>query len=209
MLTLLLFDYLGTFAFAVSGALKAVRKGMDLFGLLVLAVVTAIGGGTIRDALLGLRPFWLQDPTYLLLSVLAVGAVFALYRQISRHEQVLMWFDAVGLGTFTVIGAAKALDHGAGLPGAIIFACLTGVGGGMIRDVLAGDVPVVLRREVYASASILGALLYWTGREAGLAAPVLVPIVVVAVTAIRLLCLHFGIGLPKLVVKPASEVPPE
>jgi uncharacterized membrane protein YeiH len=195
MLTLL--DYLGTFAFAVSGALKGVRKAMDLFGLTVLAVVTAIGGGTLRDVLLEQRPFWLGDANYLLLSLLAVVLVAGLYRRVVGAEKALLWFDAVGLGTFTVIGADKAMSHEVGLAGTVVMACLTGCGGGMIRDLLATDIPVVLQREVYASAGIAGGLLYWFLVQAEVSKMVALPAVVGLVTVVRLLSLHYGWGLPR------------
>ena len=161
MLTLQLLDYLGTIAFAISGALKAVRKEMDVFGVIVLAIVTAIGGGTIRDALLNTRVFWLEDQTYVLLSVVVAIGVFLLYRVLQKTEGALLIFDAIGLGVFTAIGAMKAEAADAGLVGIVTMGCLTGVGGGMIRDVLARDVPIVLREEIYASASILGAFSFW------------------------------------------------
>jgi uncharacterized membrane protein YeiH len=198
MLILLLLDYLGTFAFAISGALKAARKGMDLFGLAVLAIVTAIGGGTLRDVLLSERPFWLTDANYLYLALLATLAVAALYRLVSRYETLLLWFDAVGLGTFTVIGASRAMEGGVGLIGTVFFACLTTIGGGMLRDVLAGDVPVVLKREVYALAAVLGALLYWFLRLGGVPDSVTAPVVMVLVTVLRLLAMHYKLGVPTL-----------
>jgi len=206
MLVLTVLDYLGTFAFAISGALKAVRREMDIFGLIVLAVVTAIGGGTIRDVMLGLRPFWFTDPNYILLSLLAAFAVFALYRLVSRRETVLMWFDAIGLGAFTVIGASKAMLYGLGFVPTVVLACLTGIGGGIIRDMLAGDVPVVLRKEVYASASILGAMIYWTLGRYGVPTHFSMPATMLLVTAVRLLSVHYGVGLPK--AYPARPAPP-
>jgi uncharacterized membrane protein YeiH len=198
MLMLVLLDYLGTFAFAVSGALKAVRKHMDPFGLAVLAVVTAIGGGTVRDLLLAQEPFWLTDHNYILLSLLAAGAVLGLYRLVTRLEQGLLWWDAIGLGTFTVIGAQRAMDHHIGFVGTVVLACLTGVGGGMIRDILAADVPVVLRKEVYASAVILGAILFWFLKQWGVRAEIAVPVCMVTVTTIRLVSLHYGFSLPQM-----------
>lgn len=172
MLTIQFLDYLGTAAFAVSGALKGVRKEMDIFGVTVLATVTAIGGGTIRDALLGNRIFWFHDPTYVPLAAATAVAVFALYRLVQKTVKELLIFDAIGLGVFTAIGAVKAWDAGTGLVGVVTMACLTGVGGGVIRDVLAGEVPAVLREEVYASAAIVGAFAFWglMRLEAGLAA---------------------------------------
>lgn len=196
MLTFL--DYLGTFAFAVSGALKAARCKMDLFGLAVLAFVTAIGGGTLRDVMLNQRPFWLKDSNYLLLSLLATLTVAVLYRLVRRFETLLLWFDAVGLGTFTVIGASRAMDNGVGLMGTVFFACLTTIGGGMLRDLLAGDVPIVLRREVYALAAVVGALLYWFLSRWPVGAYIAAPVVGVLVTVIRLLAMRYKLDLPTL-----------
>lgn len=207
MPVLLLLDYLGTFAFAVSGALKAVRRQMDVFGLVVMGTVTAIGGGTIRDLLLQRRPFWLTDPNYILLSLLAAAIVFAVYRLISRREMVLLWFDAIGLGAFTVIGASRAMGAGIGGVGTVTLACLTGVGGGIIRDVLARDVPVVLRKEVYASASILGAVLFWFLHRAGAASHVAAPLAILVVIVVRLTSLHYGFGLPRLIARGKREKP--
>ena len=198
MLLLTLLDYLGTFAFAISGALKAVRREMDVFGLIVLAVVTAIGGGTIRDAMLGVRPFWFLDANYILLSLLAAFGVFGLYRLISKREAALLVFDAIGLGTFTIIGASKAIAADLGLVPTVVLACLTGIGGGVIRDVLAADIPVVLRKEVYASACIVGAMIYWLLVQYEVPSYVSVPATIVIVTGTRLLSVHYGIGLPKL-----------
>lgn len=208
MLLLTVLDYLGTFAFAVSGALKAARRQMDVFGLIVLAVVTAIGGGTIRDVMLGLRPFWFRDSTYILLSLAAALIVFSLYRLVARGETLLLWFDAVGLGAFTVIGATKAMGAGLGLCGTIVLATLTGVGGGIIRDLLAADVPVVLRKEVYASACIIGAALYWYLSQWHLPHTLTMPATMLVVIAIRLVSLRYHMGLPKATVEaeaPADE----
>jgi len=148
--------------------------------------------------MLGLRPFWFNDANYILLSLFAALLVFTLYRLVSRKETVLLWFDAVGLGAFTVIGASKAISADLGLAPTVVLAVMTGVGGGIIRDVLAADVPVVLRKEVYASAGIIGAVVYWlmvqwqTPEWVATMAPMLL------VTVIRLVSLHYGIGLPKL-----------
>lgn len=197
MLLLLLLDYMGTFAFAVSGALKAARRGMDIFGLIVLAVVTAIGGGTIRDTMLGEQPFWFSDANYILLSLLAAISVFMLYRLVARAENLLLWFDAVGLGAFTIIGANRAMDAELGLVGTVVLATLTGIGGGIIRDVLARDMPVVLCREVYASASIAGAIVYWLMIMWRVPGVVSTPVAMLLVIGIRLVCLHYQVGLPR------------
>lgn len=193
-------DYLGTFAFALSGALKAGRRHMDVFGMFVLALLTAVGGGTMRDAMLGRAPvFWLRDMTYLGLCVLATAAVFGLGRFISRAEKPLLIFDAIGLGVFTVIGTQLGLQAGVAIPAAIGLGCLTGIGGGILRDVLALTHPVVLHREIYAVASLGGAaILTWLHY---LGAPAALSVVAcgAAVVTIRLLSLKYGWALPSLV----------
>lgn len=198
MTVLLILDYLGTVAFALSGALKAARHQLDIFGVAVLAIVTAVGGGTARDVMLGAHPiFWLAKPVYLLLALIPALLVFAWHQPMARTEHPLAYADAVGLGVFTVIGASKALEHGAGYAGAIIFGCMTGVGGGVIRDVLVREVPFVLQKEVYASASIAGSLLFCllqsTGAPpwAGLVSGALLTIV------IRIYCIRYGCNLPR------------
>jgi uncharacterized membrane protein YeiH len=195
---LLLLDCLGTLAFALSGALKAARSRCDVFGLVVLAIVTAVGGGTLRDVLLGAHPiFWLAQPGYLLLALLPALLVFLWSRPMARTEQPLAYADAVGLGVFTVIGASKALDHHAGWAGAIVCGCLTGVGGGVLRDLLVREVPFVLQKEVYASATIAGSGLFCILRYVH--APEWLALVggAALVIVIRTFCIAGGYHLPQ------------
>ncbi|HUT32173.1 MAG TPA: trimeric intracellular cation channel family protein [Planctomycetota bacterium] len=200
MTTIQFLDYLGTLAFAVSGALKGVRKEMDVFGVAVLATVTAIGGGTIRDTLLGEKVFWLHNSVYVPLAVVAAIAVFVLYRWVQKTHRELLIFDAIGLGVFTAIGAVKAWDAGTGLVGVVTMGCLTGVGGGIIRDVLAGDVPAVLREEVYASATIAGAFLFWVLMRAETGPGVAVWAAAALTLLIRLASIALRWRLPRRVV---------
>jgi len=200
MLTIQILDYLGTAAFAVSGALKGVRKEMDIFGVAVLATVTAIGGGTIRDTLLQEKVFWLRDPVYVPLAAGAAIAVFILYRWFQKTHRALLIFDAIGLGVFTAIGAVKAWDAGTGLVGVVTMACLTGVGGGVIRDVLARDVPAVLREEVYASATIAGAFLFWVLARGGASQPVTLWVTAGLTLLIRLASIALRWNLPRRTV---------
>ncbi len=195
---LLLLDYLGTMAFAVSGALKGVRKGLDVFGVSVLATVTAIGGGTIRDAMLNEPVFWFENRDYIILSLAMAAGVFVFFRWVQRTERMLLIFDAIGLGVFTAIGAMKADDAGLGAVGIVTMGLLTGVGGGMIRDVLAGDVPSVLREEIYASAAIAGGAIYWLLTRA-LDSPVMPAIAVTTLvtTGLRILSILLGWKLPR------------
>ncbi|MCC5810806.1 MAG: trimeric intracellular cation channel family protein [Ectothiorhodospiraceae bacterium] len=151
-------DLFGTAVFAVSGALAAGRKNLDLFGVLVLAVVTAIGGGTLRDLTLGATPvFWVTDPVYLWLASAAGLVTIYLARHDFLQRRFLPIADALGLATFCVIGAERALSLGVNPSIAVLMGVMTGVFGGMIRDVLCGEVPLVLRRELYATAALLGA----------------------------------------------------
>ena len=154
-------DLFGTAVFAISGAWLACRKEMDVFGTMVLAFVTAVGGGTIRDLLIGSIPvFWIQDTLYLL-TIIAATAFAILVRKSNRQLEVpLLLADALGLAVFVVIGVSKALSFGLEPIVAVMMGILTGCGGGAIRDVLAGEVPGVLRQEIYASAAMVGGASY-------------------------------------------------
>ena len=161
MTVLYLMDLFGTFTFALSGGLIAVKKEMDLFGVMVLATVTAVGGGTTRDVLLGNTPvFVLIDPAYLL--VVLAGAVFAVvfYRAFSRFNATILVADAFGLGTFVCIGVSKALSAGIPYSGAILLGVITAILGGMLRDILAREVPAVLTRDFYAMACAAGGMVF-------------------------------------------------
>ena len=154
-------DLFGTAVFAISGAWLACRKEMDVFGAMVLAFVTAVGGGTIRDLLIGSIPvFWIQDTLYLL-TIIAATAFAILVRKSNRQLEIpLLLADALGLAVFVVIGVSKALNFGLEPIVAVMMGILTGCGGGAIRDVLAGEVPGVLRQEIYASAAMVGGASY-------------------------------------------------
>ena len=157
-MVLYLLDLLGTGVFAVSGALAAGKKRMDLFGVAVLGLVTAVGGGTIRDLILNAHPvFWVEDTVYLHTALAAAILTFLVTRFRALPTAVLTLADALGLAVFTVIGAQKALALET--PGviAVIMGVMTGVAGGIIRDILSGQIPLILRREIYATASLCGA----------------------------------------------------
>lgn len=154
-------DLLGVAVFASSGALKASQKRMDLFGFMLVATVTGIGGGTLRDLLLGIQPvFWVARVEYLgICAALAVGVFFVAHRLRSR-QRWLVWADAVGLATFCVVGAQVALSVGTPVAVAVVMGVMTATFGGVIRDVLCDEVPLILHREIYATAAALGALVY-------------------------------------------------
>jgi uncharacterized membrane protein YeiH len=155
---LLVLELAGIFVFAISGALVAVRKNLDVFGVLVLAGTTGLGGGFLRDVLIDATPpKALEDWRYLLVPVVAGLITFAFHPALGRMERVVTIFDAAGLGLFCVTGALKALEFGLGPVPAALMGMVTGVGGGMARDLLAGRVPVVFSSELYATPALAGA----------------------------------------------------
>ena len=191
-------DLLGTVAFAASGAWAGIRREMDLFGVLMLGLVTATGGGTLRDLLMGdTPPFIFKNETYLWLSIVVSLVVFLAHRRLARLQHPLLYFDAVGLGTFVVIGTGKALEFQMGFIGSVMMGVMTATAGGMMRDLLSNRVPLVLQREVYASACLAGgALLYLLHRTA---LPHNLSLVLAALTVItiRLLAIRHNWSLPR------------
>ena len=160
----ILLDFIGTFVFAISGALVAVRHRLDLFGVLVLSFAAATAGCITRDVLLGATPpASLVDWRYFAVASLAGLLTFYRHAQVERMRNPVQLFDAVGLGLFAVLGANKALAFGVGPVGAVMLGMLTGIGGGIARDVLVAQVPNVLRRELYAVAALAGALVVVAG----------------------------------------------
>jgi uncharacterized membrane protein YeiH len=155
-------DLFGTAVFAASGALAAGRTGrMDLFGVLVVAGVTAVGGGTVRDVLLDRHPvFWIGDTTYLAVIVGAALLTFFYTKRFEPPTATLLVADALGLAVFTIIGAEAATVAGAPPPVVVLMGMMTGAAGGVIRDVLCGDVPMILRQDIYATASLGGGVAY-------------------------------------------------
>jgi uncharacterized membrane protein YeiH len=168
-LTLVVTDLVGIFVFAVTGALVAVRKELDVFGVLVLALATGLGGGFIRDVLIGaVPPAALQDWRYLLVPVVAGLVAFWFHPALGRLEKTINVFDAAGLALFAVAGALKAIDYDLGPLPATLMGLATGVGGGMVRDLLTSRVPVVMQRgELYAIPATAAAAVVAFGREAG------------------------------------------
>jgi uncharacterized membrane protein YeiH len=155
-------DLIGVAVFAISGALVASRKKMDAVGFIFLGTVTGIGGGTVRDLVLGQLPvFWVKDPTSLIVCFISSILVFFFAHVPQSRLRLLIWLDALGLALFCVLGAEKALGYGPVV--AVAMGVITAVMGGMIRDILGGESPVILRKEVYASAAFLGSLAYILG----------------------------------------------
>lgn len=201
-----IFDWLGTLVFAVSGALAAAKKRLDLYGIFILATVTALGGGMLRDVLLGRTPpLVFTDGIYLALACAGALLVIFFHRFLDRLHHALRVMDAIGLGIFTVIGVNVALAAGGSWFAAVMLGIVTGTGGGMIRDVLAKEVPMVLQREVYAVASLAGALAYvawlalpnphdWPELRAGVGALLSAALI----AAIRIVSVYKNWHLPRL-----------
>lgn len=195
---LTLIDILGTFAFAVSGAFLAMQKKLDPFGVLVLAFVTAIGGGTIRDIMIGQMPVsWLQNETAALVIFFAAIAAMLFGRYLRQLTTTLFLFDALGLGLFTVIGIEMGLTKELGVGACIALGTITACFGGVIRDVLLNNVPLLFRREIYAMACIAGGILYFI-----LHLTVLDPLIsrilcILFIFAVRVVAFRFKLSLPR------------
>ena len=192
-------DFIGTLAFAISGIRLASAKRFDLFGAYVVGVTTAIGGGTMRDVLLSQSPFWMDNAFYLLCSAFALLWVIVFRRFLVRQNNTWFLFDTIGLALFTVTGIEKTVAAGFPFWTAIIMGTLTGAGGGVIRDVLAGRIPGVLRKEVYATASLLGSIFLY-GAVISFEVPLEVgAIVSFSVTvAIRLVAIRLHLNIPRI-----------
>ncbi len=196
---LYLFDLIGTYAFAISGALVGAKKKMDIYGMFILALVTGVGGGTIRDMMLGRTPpFVFKDIWYLIDITIATFTVVFLYKKVLKNLKLINIADAIGLGVFTCIGATIAKDSGCSWYGIILFGLMTATVGGMIRDILAQEVPFVLQKEIYASASILGGFIFIFLDYLNINVDINIFITSLFVTVVRLLSVHKGWNLPKL-----------
>ena len=190
-------DYLGTLAFAISGIRLAAGKGLDWFGAYVVGFVTAVGGGTIRDILLDIKPFWLVQPSYLIITALGLIFTIIFQRQVVRLNHSLFVFDAIGLGLFVVVGVAKS--YAAGFPWwvAVIMGTVTGSFGGLLRDVLINETPLIFRTDFYASACVLGSIIYvLMGRYSSLPIEWVQFISAISVFVFRVLAVVLHIQLP-------------
>jgi uncharacterized membrane protein YeiH len=191
-------DMIGVIVCAISGVLVATRLRMDPFGIIVLAGVTGIGGGTLRDMMMGATPvFWILDNTYIYVIIItAIISVYWLHRINRFPAYLLPIFDAFGLAIFTIIGAQKALAFGFSGPVAIVMGCITGVVGGMIRDLLSGQIPFVLQKEIYATASILGGGLYVCCQYFGFSQIIAMIIAMFGTLTLRLCAIYWHLSLP-------------
>lgn len=196
-LLVLILDLAGTFVFALSGATAGVRRRLDLFGVLVLSFVAANFGGIVRDVLIGaVPPAAISDWRYLGVSVLAGLITFWWAPSIERLSNPVRLFDAAGLALFAVVGANKALAHGLDPVMASLLGMLSGIGGGIMRDVLLNEVPLVLRADLYAVAALAGAAAVVIGDRLGLPTTAAMGVGAVLCFALRVAAIHYGWGLP-------------
>ncbi|WP_337058331.1 trimeric intracellular cation channel family protein [Pseudomonas sp. USHLN015] len=192
-------DLFGVAVFAITGALMAGRKSMDLFGVLVIAIITALGGGTLRDVILGNHPVsWIRDDTYILVaSLAAVGTV--LWVRLTRpiNETGLLVADAFGLAVFTVYGTEVALQHQVPLSTAVIMGVITGVAGGVMRDVICNEIPLIFQKEIYAIACVAGSLVFIGLLHLGLPRWFDTGVAMLVVLGTRLAAIRWGLSLPR------------
>ena len=206
--TLILYwaDLAGVAVFAVSGALAGGRKGLDLLGVFVVAALTAVGGGTTRDLLLDRHPiFWIADPTYLVVIGAAAIATFAWVHVRPPPRGALLVADALGLALFTMTGARVAESAGLAPIIVVLMATMTGAAGGVLRDVMCAEIPLILHRDIYATAAIAGSALYLAAQALGADRTWAFGIGMTAVLALRLASVAWGLRLPVAPVPPARD----
>ena len=190
-------DIFGTLIFAISGAIKAVKYELDIFGVTILAIATGIGGGMIRDLLIGsVPPAALQHEEYLITCIAGAFLVFFLSKKIAERWNIILILDAVGLGVFTFIGASKGLGAGLGVIGILMTGTMTATGGGVIRDLLANEIPIILKKDFYATATIIGGIVFSLLNRLDINPTIVFFLTFLTTTGIRLIAMKLDIKLP-------------
>lgn len=200
-------DILGTFSFAVSGAFFAMEKKLDPFGLIIISFVTAIGGGTLRDVMIGNLPVgWLRNETAIITIFLAAAGSMFFEARLRKFTTTLFLFDALGLGLFTIVGIEKAMELHFSMGVCIALGTITACFGGVIRDVLLNNVPLVFRKEIYAMASIIGGLAYFGFKKINIDSDISKTICILLIFAIRLVAVKYRLGLSAFYTKKLTEI---
>ncbi|WP_269930710.1 trimeric intracellular cation channel family protein [Aminobacter sp. HY435] len=202
---LLYLDYAGVAVFAATGALAASRKQLDVIGFLFLAGFTGIGGGTVRDVILGLPVFWVVNPDYVLVCAAVAVIVFFTAHLVESRYKLLLWLDALGMSAYAAIGAAKGLQATGSPTVAIVMGMLTATFGGILRDLLAGEPSVLLKPEIYVSAAMVGAAIYTMAELAQLPPDVSAVVAFVAAFMVRGGALKFGWTFPAYRSRPGRR----
>jgi len=189
----------GSFALAISGSLKAMGKKFDPFGILIIAFVTAVGGGTLRDILLTEKSvFWLKETPYIYFII--AGTIMALIfrKRLTYFHNTLMFFDAVGLALYTITGVQIGIDNDLSFINCIILGTLTGAFGGVVRDILVNEVPVIFHKEIYATVSIVGGIFYWALAQFNVSSPFLQIAPILFIIAARILITYYKLAFPSI-----------
>ncbi|WP_405413746.1 trimeric intracellular cation channel family protein [Maribacter sp. Asnod1-A12] len=192
-------DILGTIAFAISGVLVAMDKKLDAFGVFIIAFVTAVGGGTLRDLLIGIRPVgWLNAPMHLLIIVITVLLAIIFVKQLKYIRKSLFLFDTIGIGLYTMVGIEKGLAADLPTVMCIALGTITACFGGVIRDILCNEIPVIFRKEIYATVCILGGLVYFLLIQFPIQNTIAYSMAIVTIIIMRILAVRFKISLPNI-----------
>jgi len=196
----LILDLFGTMAFAVTGAFKAIEHKADIVGIIILATITGVAGGTIRDIILGhFPPHSISDPNYVIITTITGIALFFLYPKMQKHWNLFLKFDALGLGVFTAIGATLAYQlFGMNFLAMALAGMVTAVGGGILRDMFVNEIPMVFVKELYASASFLGVVIFFIILVIGFQIEVATIGSIVVTTILRLVAMKYNWNLPKV-----------
>lgn len=194
----ILLDLLGTFAFAISGIRLASGKQIDWFGAYIIGLVTAIGGGTLRDLLLDVTPFWMLDGKYFVTTGVALIVTLFFREKLFKWGSTLFLFDTIGLGLFTIVGITKSIDAGLPFWVCIIMGAITGSVGGVVRDVLLNEVPLIFRKDIYALACVAGGGVYFLCSYFNLPTGVTETIAALTVIVFRLIAVKYHLHLPQL-----------
>jgi len=192
-------DILGTIAFAISGVLVAMDKRLDVFGVLIIAFVTAVGGGTLRDLLIGIKPVgWLNAPIHLLIIVVTVLLAIIFVKQLKYVRKSLFLFDTIGIGLYTMVGIEKGLAADLLPVMCIALGTITACFGGVMRDILCNEIPVIFRKEIYATVCILGGLVYFVLIQFPIKDTIAYSLAILTIIIMRVLAVRFKISLPNI-----------
>lgn len=193
-----LLEITGTFAFAISGIRLAAKKEFDVFGAYIIGLITAIGGGTLRDVLLDKTPFWLLDPSYFITTLIALIAVILFKKRLVYLGGTLFIFDSIGLGLFTIVGLTKSLEMGLPHWACILMGTITGSFGGVLRDVFINEVPLLFKKDIYALSCVIGGVLYFTLKYLEINSFYIEICSALLIIALRILAVKYHWELPKL-----------
>ena len=189
----------GTVAFAISGSFAAMQKRLDAFGVLIVAFVTAVGGGTFRDVIIGDTPvFWIKDQSHGVVIILSSFLAMAFWKKLKKMKITLFLFDSLGLAVFTILGLQKGMAFGLGAGMSIALGTVTGCFGGVARDILLNNIPIIFRKEIYATACIIGGIVYFCFSALGLQQGIVELLAIAVIVAVRIIAVRKQLMLPRI-----------